>query len=236
MKFLISDYDGTLKPFDENPNFIENYTFNKNIHEVNNFVKQGNLFMISTGRSTESIKKEIQKYKILYNYLSSYNGRVVLDKDNKLINAKYIDENFIKEINSIKENIKDIMLYNEFGKTIEKNNLIYIYITVDNLKICKEIIEKIEVKYPNIKISYNYLLKRMVIRTEFNKSLGIKKLLEKENISISKENIFTIGDESNDLEMLNDYNGYHVLLSNPNLYLNINNPISSVHKLIKKIK
>ena len=30
------------------------------------------------------------------------------------------------------------MLYNEFGKTIEKNNLIYIYITVDNLNICKK--------------------------------------------------------------------------------------------------
>ena len=30
MKLLISDYDGTIKTYDKNPNMLEKYTFKKN--------------------------------------------------------------------------------------------------------------------------------------------------------------------------------------------------------------
>ncbi|MBQ3021245.1 MAG: HAD-IIB family hydrolase [Bacilli bacterium] len=236
MKFLISDYDGTLKPFDKDPSFLEKHTFNKNIIAVNNFIKDNNKFMISTGRNTNSIKKEIEKYKIDYNYLSSYNGRVIFDQNNKLINAEYIDNVFLEEILNIEEYIKNITLYDEYGLTDNKENLIYIYLTLDKLKNIKELVYNWKSKYPELRITIDNIFHRINIRKEYNKMLGIKKLLEKEDINIPKKDIITIGDEYNDLEMINEYDGYHMLVSNPILYFNSNNVATSVNKLIKKIK
>ena len=34
MKLLVSDYDGTIKTYDKNPNFLEKYVFKKNIDEI----------------------------------------------------------------------------------------------------------------------------------------------------------------------------------------------------------
>ena len=34
MNLLISDYDGTIKTYDNNPNMLEKYTFKKNLYVV----------------------------------------------------------------------------------------------------------------------------------------------------------------------------------------------------------
>ena len=86
MKLLVSDYDGTIKPYDKNPNFIEKLIFKENIKSINDFMKN-NKFVIATGRNTKSISDETEKYEIKYDYLISYNGRVIVDNNNNVINV-----------------------------------------------------------------------------------------------------------------------------------------------------
>ena len=223
-----------MKPFDKNPNTIEKYIFKKNIEEIKKFIESDNKFAIATGRTTDSIEKEILRYHIPYNYLITYNGRVILDKDNKLINAEYINNNFIEDLKNIE--IKDIVLFNEYERTNFNKDIVCIYLTLKNFINIKKYMVEWTYKYPDLKIDYNLLFNYIVIRKKYNKMLGIENLLEKENLNISKSNIITVGDEINDIEMINEYDGYRMFISNPKLLLTTNNVTTSVHKLIKKIK
>lgn len=231
MKLLVSDYDGTIKTYDKNPNMIERYVFRENIKAINNFCED-NKFVVATGRNIKSIYDETKKHKILYDYLIGYNGRVIVNKDNKIINAEYIDYEFLNELDYV--NIKDLSLYDEFKLNNNIDKPIYIY-----LKLYKDIKDNIiywKEKYPHLEISYNYIFNTIIIRKKYNKSHGINKLLEIEDIDIEKKNIITVGDETNDREMIKYYNGYRMFLSNPKLWFTTKKVTPTVYKLIKKIK
>lgn len=232
MKLLVSDYDGTIKPYDKNPNFIEKNIFRENIKSINDFMKN-NKFVIATGRNTKSIYDETEKYKIGYDYLISYNGRVIVDKDNNILNAEYIDDDFFTELDYV--NIKDMSFYDEFNLNNSGNNPIYIYLTLSNIKEVRNCIAYWREFYPNLEITYNYLFNTIIIRKKYNKLLGINKLLDSENINIKKQDIITVGDETNDRKMIEYYNGYRMLISNPKIWFTTKKVTPTVHKLIKKI-
>ena len=91
-------------------------------------------------------------------------------------------------------------------------------------------------KYPNIKINYTYLLNMLLIRNDFNKCLGIEKLLELENLEVDRNDIYTVGDETNDIEMINEFNGTRMLVSNPSLIFTTSTTTPTVKALIKRIE
>jgi len=95
MKMLISDYDYTIKPFENNPSIYERIVFKKNIDSIKRFIDRDNIFVIATGRTTSSIMDELKKYKINYSYLIAYNGRVIIDRNNKVIYANYLNQDVI---------------------------------------------------------------------------------------------------------------------------------------------
>jgi len=231
VKLLISDYDGTIKTFDNNPNLFEKYIFNKNIKEINNFIKK-NKFVIATGRNTESIYEETKKYKILYDYLISYNGRVIVDKYCNVLNAQYIDNNFLKELDGL--NIKKLTLFDEYKKNNNSDNPVYIYLKLKDVNDMSDALREWEGKYPNLEISC--MLHTIVIRKKYNKLKGISKLLELEKINVDTDDIITVGDGKNDMDMINYYYGYRMFFSNPELWTVTDKMTTSVHKLIKKIK
>ena len=82
--------------------------------------------------------------------------------------------------------------------------------------------------YPSIMFE-NYLF----TKKPKNKSTAIKEIIEM--YSIDRENVYTVGNAQNDYEMIKDYNGYNMLISNPILYKNSKGTVSSVKQLVKKI-
>jgi len=74
----------------------------------------------------------------------------------------------------------------------------------------------------------------LFISLNLNKSDSIKFLQAKENFK--KEEIYTIGDGLNDLEMLLEFNGHKMIKCDKNLLLKKIPTITQVHKLIDKIK
>ena len=235
MNLLISDYDGTIKPYEKNPNIIERETFKKNIKSINKFIEKGNIFAIATGRSTDSIKEEIKKYNINYNYLLTYNGRTILNNKNKIIFSNQINNSIINNLIN-KDIIKEIRKYNDFGYTKETENLVYIKLFLKHFRNLKQTLIELRKENPTTKIDYDYIYNSIIIRNSFNKRNGIEELLKEEKIIIPKEKIITVGDETNDIDMINEYNGYRMFLSNPKLLFVTNNVTTSIHKLIKKIK
>src|SRR5574344_1034320 len=87
MKLLVSDYDGTLKPD------IKNLYLN--IEAIKRFKEKGNTFMISTGRSFVSIKKEITKYNIPYDFLSCNDGAILFDNNDNILYKNIIEKELL---------------------------------------------------------------------------------------------------------------------------------------------
>lgn len=227
MKFLVSDYDGTYKEDIKGKNIISN---NKAIKK---FLDKGNKFAIATGRSYTSIKKEINKYNIPYNYLICNNGSVIFNDQDELIYKYPIPEEILIEaldMLSMSEKIKKIELFDTKGNITQTNSEIIELLcqvsikNIQELKRIKNILNCLEcTSFLNIAL----------FKTPSNKKDGIEIIAKKEKINTS--DIYTIGNDINDLEMLKAYNGYKIIYSNPKLLLKNIKTITSVKSLIKKI-
>lgn len=202
MNLLVSDYDQTVSTDDLSIRF--------NIKKINKFRKDGNLFMLSTGREYLSIKNEVKKWNIKYDYLSCADGTTMYDRDDKLIFISKMDKDdvkvseFLKKQYGQKINIYDIISDNS---NIPEEKVIQIF-DINFIQISRDITKFLDENLINSTYSTNlnciYLKHK-----EASKSLTIQ-YLENE-IGIEKRNIFTIGDHNNDYEMIRDYNGFTML-------------------------
>ena len=231
---LFSDYDGTIK-IDDKMNVFEKKLFNDNIKAINDFQKS-NTFVITTGRTTESILKEVRKYGINYNYITSYDGKVTIDNKNRLIYKKDLEKNILKTIRDIllKCGYKEIYLYNSYGITNIYEDIVLLIISINNKNIIKQLKDSLYL-YKELDINYNNILKTITISYNMNKLKGIELLIDKEKIDRNKK-IITIGDNLNDLEMLKGYDGYKVLFSSPLIYSKNIKTTPSIKYLIKKLE
>ena len=63
-KVLVVDYDRTL--------FINNSDMLNNINSINKFRENGNIFIIATGRTYNSLKKEIDKFGFMSSFRTHF--------------------------------------------------------------------------------------------------------------------------------------------------------------------
>lgn len=210
-KIVFSDYDGTI--------YIEENEMEKNVKAIEKYRKLGGKFVIVTGRSKISIDNVIEEYKIKYDYLILNNGSIIFDnKGNKMY------EEFIKpEISSKvikylknKSNI-EILYYDENDKVKYTNQeLLKIRIKTKNRETVKEIEKEINqlfkdeviahASFPTIyyeNINYDHT---DIVSIKAGKERAINELLK--ILNIKKEEVATVGDGRNDIEMIKQYNGY----------------------------
>lgn len=231
-KVLVVDYDRTL--------FINNSDMLNNINSINKFRENGNIFIIATGRTYNSLKKEIDKYNIEYDYLILNHGSLVIKKDKSTLFHYKIDKNILFNITNYlsKYKPKSVMYSYYTEDTNDINNPDISKITIGfqkDIETFKKVMMDIVKKYNNklnIYFTQNYEIE--LISKETNKSRAIDLLMKKANFK--KENIYTIGDSYTDIDMINDYNGscmeksIDILKNNKNI-----KKYSSVSVLIKDI-
>lgn len=202
MNLLVSDYDQTLS--------MDDLTLKINLKKVKEFQNQGNIFMLSTGRDYSSIKSEIKKYNISYDYISCSDGISLYNNDDKLIAYHYLDKNDLHYSDYLRLKYNDKINITDISSNV--NDLIdYRVIEIKDIHY-KDIILEIEEYFKQYLRSSDYLIKYnciYLIRKNTNKSTTIKFL--EDRFRISKGNIFTIGDHDNDSEMIRDYNGFTML-------------------------
>lgn len=202
-KVLVVDYDRTL--------FINNDDVLNNINSINKFRENGNIFIIATGRTYNSLKKEIDKYNIEYDYLILNHGSLVIKKDKSTLFHYKIDRNILFDITNYlsKYKPKSVMYSYYTEDTSNINNPDISKITIGfqkDIETFKKVMMDVVKKYNNkLNIYFTQNFEIEIISKETNKSKAIDLLMKK--VNFKKENIYTIGDSYTDIEMINDYNG-----------------------------
>ena len=227
MKLLVTDYDGTM--YYEKQDLK---TLRENIEALKQFKKQ-NMVVIATGRPFTSIKKEIDTYDIPYNYIISSNGACLFDQNDSPIYTQTIKQEIIQKTITYLQKlpyISKIKLIDIYGN--ETNNLenviqIYIEIKISSIFELKRIKQELEF------LDNNQFFNMCYFFNQTDKIDGIKRIQEQHNIE--SKDIYTIGNDTNDLLMLKEYNGYRVPYSYPRIILE-RLPKTSVKKLVYKIE
>ena len=222
MKILISDFDYTF--YDDN--------YENNIKAAQKFVNEGNIFIIATGRNYNQITEELEDKNVPYFFLVCNDGAIIYSRKNevlyeqnidlklgkeifeKLLDSKYVLEAFIDD--TVGYQIYD---YEKINKIIGKPK---------NEKKCEELLNNI-LKDDRLDgyISENWI---NIISSKTSKGNAIKFILDK--YKLNNEDIYVIGDNINDIPMLDMYNPYIMESSNDILLNKYKNKVKSVEELI----
>ena len=207
MKLFVTDYDDTL--------YQNDISIEKNIKKIKELQERNFVIMISTGRSYPSIKEQVNKYIIPYDYLSCADGSIIYDNKGNVIYQSNLDPVVIERIKKYYQDLPydEIQFsYPEgYFNYLKESNLLGINVCISTRLCTKKMVDEfmnIKEEYPD----YNYLYyahpnySYLCIKpSDVSKSFAIKVLIDK--LKIKKENVFVIGDSGNDIEMIRDYHG-----------------------------
>ena len=220
MKILIADFDGTF--LDKN--------FEENIKFVQDFVEQGNMFIIATGRNITSLKKVISSYNIPFSYLINNDGGIIVDKNYQEIFRLDLEKTLCKDLYlELEKSSIFSSVFIDTGYTYQKEigeNYNRIIGKIIERKESQLFLESLRKKYSEQ--IYAYLSNNWINITsgKNNKVNAIQWLIESKKLNI--KNIYTIGNDENDLEMLLTYHGYmighkfnHPMIKNINQFKDI---------------
>ncbi len=247
-KIIISDYDDTLKPIIRDTNGVvcrdsrgkvisDIKQLELNLEAIDEFRSEGNIFVLSTGRPFASIKGEIKKYNIPVDYLGCTDGSYLYDHDLhilkeyyfSLVEMKYIDKKLKKfNIDFVKDTFghdAPSQYHSDITGIANKEEVINNFMNIFS-------------KYRNIDpqyIDFKYV-EWLLVRPK-----GISKITTGLDVltyhtECKKNDIIAIGDGSNDIPMLREFEGYAVSHAYPDVKeVCEGREVSSVKELIMKL-
>ncbi|MBO5120959.1 MAG: HAD-IIB family hydrolase [Bacilli bacterium] len=221
MKILCSDFDNTLYFKDD----ILKTT--KNIESARNFIAQGNIFCIITGRTYMEIKPDLTRLNVPYTYLVCADGAMILDSTDYCLKKINLDKDIVeKAFNILKENGYDPYLEDGYNITTNTNDCIKVaslYATnkEDGIEIAKKIAKELNV--------YAYASRKHININNIknDKKQALLRLAEVANLN--PKEFYVIGDDINDYEMLDKFKAAIVEKHNPildNMHLPIYKTLS----------
>lgn len=226
-KILISDYDDTF--------FTNESELLKNMETINSFRKKNNLFVIATARSWNSIKEEIKKYNIKYDYILCNMGAGIFDNKGNKLYANYISKKEKEEFEKILERSNTYSLKTtRFGIPDEQekdSSEVVGYKFKGDVESLEELKNKVDSKFPFFEITLKKEQEKLFINHKTNtKENGIKKLYD----LLPKDDykIITIGDDDVDYNMIKIYDGYRMEKSSELLSKNVEKKAKAVREII----
>lgn len=212
MRIIASDFDNTIYYLKEDK---RNYRNELNVEAINNFINQGNIFIIITGRNYADLKGLLTKLGLKYTYLVCLDGAKIFNNVDYCLDTTYINPNEVLKIKDILDEIKcDYYLDNGYSHTDNINDTVKVVVETtdeDNkINIVNKVKEKMDVHVYKSRFHVN------LIEKSVNKRDALKKLFELENLDFNK--LTCIGDNDNDYLMLKEYNS--VVIKDHNEVLN----------------
>ena len=222
-KILISDFDKTL--------FTNAYE--ENIKAIKKFRQEGNIFVIATGRPLCFLVPDLQELEVDY-YICN-DGTTIFDKNFNILHSEVIDKEIIIKIKEEfeKNDYLEEWYINEPRK-ISKNidgelNGIIGKFNIKSSELVKKINENFEDLY-----AYNSTKWINVVKRGVSKKFGILKLMELKNFKY--EQIITVGDNENDIEMNSYFESYCVKDSKEKLIKVSKHKVNEVYEIIEDKK
>lgn len=224
MKILVSDYDDTF--------YTSKYNIKLNVKKIKEFREAGNLFAIATGRGFESIKHAINTYQIPYDYLICMDGLTTFDSEDNILWSKPFNDNENEIINTLISNFSHFKLSSSFTATENDKDILGYSLLSPHYKSIRQFIAEVKEQLPNTYIQegllYCYIYKALT-----NKSVALQQLTN--TLQIDKTNVYTIGNDRNDYEMIRDFNGCRMIISHPILFKISSKSYTSVSRLADDI-
>lgn len=226
MKIIVSDFDNTF--FDT--------AFKKNIDRINKFVKDGNMFIIATGRNMQQLQHEIYDKNISCEYYICNDGAAIYDHDLNIIYRKDIKPEVVKPIFQILNSEPDILeVYID-----TTNGYVTDYYRACNKLVAKpfdkinaqKLLSSILKKYPDVN---GYLSENWININDKSVSKGNAIEYLKKYFNLNSNDIYTIGDNINDLSMMKKYNSF-AIKNNPNIQYNSKYTVNSFAQFLDKVK
>lgn len=236
MKLAATDFDGTFCPFHEK-SLMSGRVPAENLAAVQEWQDAGNKFGIATGRSYELIRHSLDEYPGLsVDFLVCNNGAVSVDGKGNLLHAQVISDEVMHGLLSLpivqNEEVPLITFTKWKSYTLRPEASIPVelvpMITMDEARSLTETVQlslkfrtpeeaqsvadDIEDKYPMLTCNINrsYI---DVNAAPSAKGWGIRRMVEA--VGWQPQKILTIGDDKNDLPMLEEFSGYTVASAMP---------------------
>lgn len=196
MKIIASDFDDTLYLKDDISKTKEN------IESINEFISKGNIFIIITGRSYSNIKVLLKELNIPYSYLICEDGAKIFNNMDYCIDTTYMKEIDINKIIPLIEK-EDYYLDDGYNETNNLNDTVKVVVRCKDKVKANNLINLINKEVDTYIYASNEHIN--IIDKSINKQKGLEKLFYIENFDFN--NLYVIGDNDNDLEMIEKYNG-----------------------------
>lgn len=249
MKLLASDYDGTLN---------RNGSVSKeDIKAIEKWRSSGNLFVLVTGRGFPSALREMKYYGVACDFYICNNGSVIYDSDLKCVDSITGDSSVIRPIVDliikykggraavsggirrccvILDRARDISPEENWIEYSQIENIDFKFTQIDtNTKSdaeAKKLTEEINKTFGKYVLAHQNGTNVDITPPEASKPYGINRLSKM--LDIPKENILAIGDNTNDLEMILEFNGFAVASGNPFIISKASKIYPSIEALIEE--
>ena len=224
MKIAITDFDGTLAPFNTK---ISDAT----VKAIQKWRANGNKFGIATGREINMLHHDLRHYDITTDFLICVNGAVVFDKERNILQSmripqslkqQFIDLPLIKNselpmlcfcerrcfsIRPYPEMDLDFVPPIALEEVLNRNDVVQFGIKFDTVEQCNSARLEIENAIPKLGGNPNRQYLDVNVKP-VDKKFGVESLLDKMNWRDCE--VLVIGDDKNDLPMITHFNGFTV--------------------------
>ena len=236
MKLLVSDFDGTY--------YTDDISIYKNNEEISKWIADGNLFMLSSGRSFKSLKEMTKRFNIKYDYLSCCDGSILYDNNDNIIAKFNLNNNILNKFLNLKKYSKiekiQFSYQDDYYPIKKEGELIGCNLVVKNIDITNKFLENfylLQKNYPEydfLRYAHEEITYFCLKNKGINKSSTIKIL--KDKLDLDYNSIYVVGDNDNDYIMLKDFNGYYIGNVNNNIQEICKKGYNFVYELILDIK
>ena len=227
MFILSSDYDGTLK--------TRIHDLYINIHELHKYREHGNIFVLNTGRPFSSIKREIDEFDIPFDYLCCNDGAVIFNENFDIVKESNLDDNQVKYLKNLVPYFPNFKINRYYTAKEVSNGEIKNPIEVEVVKPDKEKFDGLkDMIINNMEDTKFFAWKNsLFVKKDVSKSKALDDIAKIIDPAIDSKEIYTVGDEANDLEMIQNHHGFRMLESSPKLWFKTHRIVPEVHYLIK---
>lgn len=223
MKIAITDFDGTLKPFDNKipPSTVE---------AIHRWRAAGNKFGIATGRELNMLNHDLRHYDITTDFLICVNGAVVFDKDRNILQSIRIERRLkerLIELPLVRDSDYAMICFCErqsfslradsnyvpseiappidWRDVLERDDVVQFGIKFRTTEEAEDAQLLIEREIPQLGGNRNRIFLDINVRT-VDKRFGVESLIRLMNWS--DDELLVIGDDKNDLPMITAFNGF----------------------------
>ncbi len=254
MKLLAADYDGTLKYLDA--------VTREDIDALHQWRKAGNLFVIDTGRSMESILEETKKYQIPVDYYVTNNGGMVFDNKQNELYATYLERIMSLDIMYIAEEIGSVVSYvanDGFRRhriivdkeltekrypslepdmsreeLMNMDKYAQIVISMAEKEYATDLARRINEHFPDSVEAYANKYVVDVVPKGISKADGLLRVVQL--TGVKEEDVYTIGDADNDIPMITyGRNGFCMDLAEDSVKAHAKHTCRCIADLIKMV-